>query len=322
MSGDHVLISSIRNEGPFLLEWVAHHLALGFDAIYIASNDCDDGSAELLNALQAAGAIVHVPNIVAPGEIPQHTAYARIRASHPIDAAEWLMVLDADEFLNIHVGDHSVRALTTAAGARADIISVCARTFSDQPQRQWSPGLVRELFPLAAPPAFPANGLLKTLTRNPRRFRLIQNHSMTRYTGTTPLMVFHAGDGSLTAPDPAVPLWKQLRHVPVARIGHRLAQINHYAIRTWDSFLLRMARGRGAAPLGAPSGAHHTPDYFARRAGHAVPETSIARYSPRSRLLREGLLAHPAVREAHAACEAAHAAATAAIRARGRPPGF
>ncbi|MBC7738338.1 MAG: glycosyltransferase family 2 protein, partial [Candidatus Saccharibacteria bacterium] len=104
----HTLISGMKDEGPYILEWVAHHLVLGFDRICIASNDCSDGSDALLDALQAAGHIEHLAHVVGPGAIPQHAGYAALRARFSIDDTEWLAVLDADEFLNVHVGSHGV----------------------------------------------------------------------------------------------------------------------------------------------------------------------------------------------------------------------
>lgn len=67
-------MSSLKNEGPFILEWVAHHRVVGFDAIYVASNDCSDGSDALLAALDRAGIIGHVPNEVAPASSPNTRA--------------------------------------------------------------------------------------------------------------------------------------------------------------------------------------------------------------------------------------------------------
>ena len=52
----HVLLSSMKDEGPFVLEFVAHHRVLGFDAIHIASNDCTDGTDLLLDVLAEASA--------------------------------------------------------------------------------------------------------------------------------------------------------------------------------------------------------------------------------------------------------------------------
>ena len=50
-----------RNEGPYILEWIAHHRLLGIEAIYICDNLSDDGSTELLAALDWAGVITHIP---------------------------------------------------------------------------------------------------------------------------------------------------------------------------------------------------------------------------------------------------------------------
>ncbi|HLQ18006.1 MAG TPA: glycosyltransferase family 2 protein, partial [Tabrizicola sp.] len=42
-----VLVSAMRNEGPFLLEWVAYHRVIGVRQIVIVSNGSTDGSDEI-----------------------------------------------------------------------------------------------------------------------------------------------------------------------------------------------------------------------------------------------------------------------------------
>lgn len=308
MFARHVLMSSLKNEGPFILEWVAHHRVLGFDAIYVASNDCSDGSDALLAALDRAGIIGHVPNEVAPGVIPQHAGYDRIRATHPIDRADWLMMLDTDEFLNIHIGQHRVQDLTMRAGA-ADIIAVSARSFSDLPQTHWEPGPVTRAFPMALRPHHRANQSVKTLTHDPARFRGIHNHHMVGYRGKTSLQVFCAQNGSTYPLEPGTPLGDKFRHIPKDQVGHDLAQYNHYPIKTLDSYLLRQARGRGAAAKSDAENNRHTMEYFTLRAGRGQPEHSIRRYDPQVETLLADLLADPQIAAAHHACETAHAAA-------------
>ena len=92
------------------------------------------GPTALLAALDRAGYIAHVPNVLRPGDIPQHAGYEKIRATQGIDRAEWLMMLDADEFLNVHVGDGRVADLTGTgrAGCGCDraerhVLFRCAR---------------------------------------------------------------------------------------------------------------------------------------------------------------------------------------------------
>lgn len=38
----------LKNEYPFIVEWIAYHMALGINDIYIADNISSDGSSELL----------------------------------------------------------------------------------------------------------------------------------------------------------------------------------------------------------------------------------------------------------------------------------
>lgn len=306
------LLTCIRNEGPFLLEFVAHHLVLGFDRIFIAANDCDDGSARLLRAMQAAGHVRFRPHRVAPGKVPQTEGYARLRESFDVDAADWLMMLDADEFLNVHAGDHSLRALLAAAPEGTDVIALNAMTFGPGGHGRWRPGPVTAMFQDRLPADHKANGALKTLSRNPGHYAAIHNHSPVRYRGPKTRLTVMRGDGTLREIDAAGPLWKALRHVPRAEIRHQLAQYNHYATKTPDAYRLRQMRGRGAAPKGEPN-LRHDAAYFADRAGGQVHDNSILRYAEAVAAKMAGMLADPEIRRWHEHAERHFARRLAAL---------
>jgi hypothetical protein len=310
------LLTCIRNEGPFLLEFVAHHLVVGFDRIFIAANDCDDGSVRLLRAMQAAGHVGFVQHRVAPGKVPQSEGYARLRERFEVDAADWLMMLDADEFLNVHAGDHRVKALIAAAPEGTDVIALNAMTFGPGGEARWRPGPVTAMFLDRLPEGHRANGALKTLSRNPGHYGAVHNHSLTRYRGPKARLTVMRGDGSLREIDAAAPLWKELRHVPRAEIRHALAQYNHYAVKTPDAYRLRQIRGRGAAPAGEPN-LRHDAAYFADRAGGGIRDTSILRYHETVAAKMAELLADPDIRHWHAHAEAHFARRLAALPAPG-----
>jgi len=194
------------------------------------------------------------------------------------------------------------------AGA-ADIIAVSARSFSDLPQTHWEPGPVTRAFPMALRPHHRANQSVKTLTRDPARFRGIHNHHMVGYRGKASLQVFCAQDASTYPLEPGTPLGDKFRHIPKEQVGYDLAQYNHYPIKTLDSYLLRQARGRGAAAKSDAENTRHTMEYFTLRAGRGQPEHSIRRYDPQVEAMIADLLADPQIAAAHHACEAAHAAA-------------
>lgn len=302
----HVLISSVKDEGPFLLEWVAHHLVLGFDRICIATNDCRDGTDQLAAALDRAGYIRHVPNVLQPGEIPQHAGYDRIRMVEPIDQADWLMVLDADEFLNIHVGNHRIGALTALAEAEIDVIALNAMCFTDAPEVNWQPGRICPRFVGRLRPKHKANSALKCLTRHPARFRGIHNHHMVGFRDAAPLHVM-SGGGQRSIVAKGTPLVQALRASPREDITHRLAQYNHYCIKTWDSFMLRRDRGRGAVAETNAENLRHTEDYFAERSMTAGQDTTIARYDTEVAALMAEMLTSAEIHAAQTTCDQLYA---------------
>ena len=51
------LATCVRNEGPYLFDWIIYHRALGFDTATVYSNDNTDGSDELLSFLQQRGLV-------------------------------------------------------------------------------------------------------------------------------------------------------------------------------------------------------------------------------------------------------------------------
>ncbi|WP_231572854.1 glycosyltransferase family 2 protein, partial [Paracoccus sanguinis] len=309
----HVLLSSMRDEGPYVLEYVAHHRAIGFDRLFIASNDCRDGTDLVLDALDAAGAVTHHRSTLAPRDIPQHAAYAAMRKAHGLDRAEWLMVLDADEFLDVTTGAGRVQDLTDAAGADADIIILNPHTFGSTEDPLWHPGLVTEQFTRRAAARSAHNAPVKSLARGLDRFGAIHNHSVTAYSGAAPLTVMR-GDGTrFTLPGDDPHLWRNLRRLPVADIRHGLAHYNHYAVKSLAAYCLRQLRGRGARPVSEANTRHDTM-YFDRLARLRVQDTGFAaRHGDRLRAEYARLLALPGVAEAQAETERRYGALIEAL---------
>lgn len=93
------LLTSARNEGPYLLEFVAFYKALGIDGIFIYSNDNDDGSEELLEALARRGEIFYISNYQGNvGAQAKSFAHA-LSLNREILNYEWCLLTDIDEFL-------------------------------------------------------------------------------------------------------------------------------------------------------------------------------------------------------------------------------
>lgn len=56
------LVGTAKNEGPYILEWVAHHLEVGFTDIALYQNDSDDLTHEIMRTLAGLGVIQYFPN--------------------------------------------------------------------------------------------------------------------------------------------------------------------------------------------------------------------------------------------------------------------
>jgi hypothetical protein len=69
-----VLLSTMKNEAPFILEWVAYHRAIGFDRIKIVPEESDDGTTDLLDALAGQGIIDPIAQTVPADTSPQANA--------------------------------------------------------------------------------------------------------------------------------------------------------------------------------------------------------------------------------------------------------
>ena len=123
-------ILGVKNEGAFLVEWLAHHRAVGFTDVLVFSNECSDGTDAMLDRLQALGWLTHIRNDGPHEEGPQ---WAMLKAAdrHPLkSAADWVLFCDIDEFVNIHVGNRTLPDLF-AALPQADAITLTWRMFGN-----------------------------------------------------------------------------------------------------------------------------------------------------------------------------------------------
>jgi hypothetical protein len=99
-TGEKVLVACMRDEALFVIEWVAHHLVIGFDRIVVYTNDCHDGTDKLLKALSKHGPYE-------AGTIQKQALHEAMKLPQVSDA-EWVMHIDADEYLNVEVGKRQI----------------------------------------------------------------------------------------------------------------------------------------------------------------------------------------------------------------------
>ena len=236
----------MRNEGPFIVEWVTWYRMLGFTDIVIVTNNCADRSPELLDALQAAGWVHHLRRNIAAGlSITPRKLIAAKR--HPaVRSAQWLMVCDVDEFLVIHKGDGLIGDLIdTSDGDPAFLgMSINWKVFGTDGRATFEDTPVHQQFVHGCCVEHGSSRFVKSIFRKPRWFASLAEHGpqgldlgRARQIWGAPGMVWVNSAGKLI--DNWRPDGPYLRALSAARTTHKVAQINHYMLRSAESYSLK-----------------------------------------------------------------------------------
>ena len=85
--GSLVALSTMKDEGPFVVEWVAHHLAVGFTKLMVYTNDCSDGTDTLLKRLEALDIGVHHRENVIPAGIKPHPSMLKLAVQDDLSSS-------------------------------------------------------------------------------------------------------------------------------------------------------------------------------------------------------------------------------------------
>jgi len=294
-SPSYTIVTTMKNEGPFILEWIAYHRSIGFTDFTVFTNDCDDGTDDIIIRLQELGVASHVANKLKPGQSPQRKALRRSQWHDKTQEADWLMCADVDEFLVIRDGAGHLRDLMAKVGD-VDAISFCWKLFGHGQVEEFEPGFVTEQFFWAAPehsyPNQRCSGM-KTLMRNNEKFVRLKIHRPLVAEDPKNLRWVDAGG------QPMPPRYLRSKWSAHRGFSHRFARLHHYAVRSIDSFLVKRDRGR-TNHINADQGI----DYWqSMNTNHEYDDAILARL-PAARTEYNKLIADPVLAELHrAACD-------------------
>lgn len=239
------LVASVCNEAPYLIEWIAHHRALGFDPVVIFHNGCVDGTDTLLATLAATGAVHARAND--PGGFgdrldslsPIHRALRRAAADPALAACDYVLVCDIDEFLVLpQDGDPS--ALVTRLG-QPDILSLPWRVFGSTGALDFDPAPVATRCPNAARPDDPGPKIrpywqIKSLFR-PGAVASWRQHAP----------VARASRTWLSADGRVLPDALQGSHL-LPNPDFTAGSLHHYHVKSQAEFFVKLLRGYGDQP--------------------------------------------------------------------------
>lgn len=233
------MISTVRDEAPFILEWIAYHRLIGFTHFLIYSNDCTDGTDAILDRLMSLGVVTHVPNERTGKKTVQWQALSRARDHELTRRAEWIMVADIDEFLVVHPGDGRLDDLF-AAVPEADGFAIPWRLFGSSGRLLFEPGLVIEQFTQAAPEdiVWPWRAIqFKSIFRRDQNFVRLGVHRPLIEQQALKTKKWFDGNGM------PICLSDKTFHQGTQH-KYKIAQINHYSVGSAENFLIKVARGR------------------------------------------------------------------------------
>lgn len=291
------LVSPMRNEGPYILEWLAWHRAIGFDNILVITNDCTDGSDLLLRHLAAKNLVLHKDHTPRKDQFALIPAF-EIAQKHPsVRDADWLMILDADEFLVVHTGDNTIQALMQKNGGNCLGMAVHWKCFGDNDQALWQDIMVREAFTSCAADNDPVHANFKSIFREPNNFNSFASHAPNDYQGMwggKNRWVDSEGKTlsgiQLLGPSPRCA-------TRISRITHRDAQVNHYVIKSQENFLERRVKWAGFNNAG-----RYSSDFLAAYNKNAFEDISALNNLARFKIEYAALVNDPETLRLHHLC--------------------
>ncbi|MEM7751842.1 MAG: glycosyltransferase family 2 protein [Pseudomonadota bacterium] len=237
----------MKNEGPFILEWVAWQRLIGVDTILVLTNDCDDGTDRILDELDRMDIVRHLPNplVISSAESemrhqPHMTGIAYAKRLRIWQDADYVFLSDVDEFPSLRAGDATLKALLKRLDW-PDVLTMAETVFGTGDALEFIDKPVTQQFTRSAsmtPGKWRSRRGFKSITRVDPRL-VIRNHRPIAKESVASDLIWLDGSGN--------PFPTELRHVHQkgtdARGMFDLVTVNHYTLRSLESFLVKHARG-------------------------------------------------------------------------------
>ncbi len=298
---DITVVACMKNEGPFVLEWLAHHRAIGANRFIIFSNDCTDGTKELLDCLDDAGVIRHLenPNCLVNSNQRINVAFSYAQHLKEYQRAEYVALIDVDEFINVTYGDGTLPTLIDALGP-LDVLSFNHVNFGFGGVTDFDPSPITGQFFFTGGEQVGAGTKSRTAIKSLHRVRddiVPFNHFPTVPPESYANARWCDGSGNGLDISPKKPRRKMLQ------VAQRLdkVQLNHYVLRSAESFLVKHDRGNvfGFDKIDAM---RYATEYNHNR----IEDRSILKTTTIREAETQALLAIPGVAACHESCVTHH----------------
>ena len=230
-------------------------------------------------------------------------------ASDVIRNADWIIHIDVDEFINVRCGNGTLFDFFDRV-PQATNVAMTWRLFGHNGVRELSDDLVIEQFDTCAPKFCPKPHTVwgfKTMFRNMGAYAKISCHRPNKLSDAFRDHVHWVnGSGQPMGDEVKDNGWRSSQR----SIGYDLIQLNHYALRSAESFLIKRQRGR-ALHVDRSIGLN----YWIRMDWSDHKDVTIQRNTPRTRAEMARLLADDRLRALHEGSMQWHRDKAASLRA-------
>jgi hypothetical protein len=211
-----------KNEGAYFEEWIEWHKNLGVEKFYIYDNESTDNTKEILTPHIESGLVDYT---FFPGKKQQLPAYDDCLDKHRLDA-RWIAVIDLDEFI-VPIKDQTIPEFLKRFEhfSAVEINWLC---YGSGGVKEKTDGNVMERFKHHSFPNHKLNTHVKSIVDPRRVFNMIGCHEAARISGYT---VDSYGE-------------KITNNFRNRQPQQDVIRINHYAVKSYEEFLKKKARGR------------------------------------------------------------------------------
>jgi hypothetical protein len=224
-----------KNEFEYIVEWLAFHRVIGFEQFFIADNGSNDGSSQLLMALEQAGYITRIYSPTIGGKAPQIPAYKHIISEYA-DKISYIGFIDCDEFITPEsIGINVIDWLESLyQKGEVSAIGLNWSIYGSSGKTRREDKLVIERFSNHAPKTTGVNKHIKSFVRADRFDGFFSPHSVKVSKGTF-----------INAREEIADLDEAKGYSLTKSVCWERVRVNHYVIKSWGEFKeKKQARGR------------------------------------------------------------------------------
>jgi glycosyltransferase involved in cell wall biosynthesis len=219
------LVVIAKDEARYLPEWVAYHLAIGIDRIFLYDNDSTDSTPAMVERLAQSFPIERIDWQGAGRESPQRSAYNDSLAR--LSDFEWVTFIDVDEFF-VPWGFDGVKSFLATVPPHVGMVAMNWRNFGSSGRSDPNYDSVLKTFLRCGPETWTYQCRVKSVARV-KAIREVFCHDVD----------LHFGEATASDFQPM----EFTRRGIANRIIYNGVQINHYQTKTFDEFNKRMQLG-------------------------------------------------------------------------------